>query len=75
MTSKVELEGEAVANRPLKIGDRVELLLWYSLEGAPPPKGRVVSIGRCVSVKMDRSSKVIRFAPSDLRIIKRGKAR
>ena len=50
-----------------KLGDRVELLLYYDFGGNPPPKGTVVGTStRHVSCKMDRSGKVIRFLPQDL---------
>ena len=53
-----------------KIGDRVELLRYYSFEGDPPPKGTVVSIGlRRVDCKIDSHGRVIGFAPSDLSIV------
>ena len=60
-----------------KTGDRVELLLYYSFEPGPLPQGTVVrtSLRGMVHVKMDRHGKIVGFKPSDLRIIKRGKAR
>jgi len=64
------------ASWTLEIGDRVELLLFYSFHGDPPPRGEVVSIGkRCVQVKMDRNGKVVPFMPSDLHVIRKGKSR
>ena len=62
---------------PLKTGDRVELWLYYGLEPGPLPQGTVVrtSLRGMVHVKMDRHGKIVSFKPSDLRIIKRGKAR
>jgi hypothetical protein len=58
------------------VGDRVELLLFYGFHGEPPPQGTVVAIGyRTVNCKMDRNGKVVRFEPSDLRVIEKGKRR
>ena len=55
-----------------KVGDRVELLLFYDFYGGPPPQGTVVAIGhRTVNCKMDRHGKMVRFEPSDLRIIRK----
>ena len=57
-----------------EIGDRVELLLFYSFDGDPPPQGTVVGkSSKCVHTKMDRSGKVIRFDPRDLRILESAK--
>jgi hypothetical protein len=58
-----------------RVGDRVELLLHYSLDNEPPPHGTVVSVGRkCVKCHMDRSPhKLSTLHPSDLRIIGKGK--
>ena len=59
-----------------RIGDRVELMLFCSLVGEPPPQGTVVAIGyRTVNCKMDRNGKVVRFEPSDLRVIPRPKGK
>jgi len=55
-----------------RVGDRVELMLFYSLVGEPRPQGTVVSVGRMIHCKMDHSGKIIRFEPSDLRVIGRG---
>ena len=53
-----------------KVGDRVELLLFYSFHDDPLPQGTVIGVSSThVSVKMDRNGKVVRFHPSDLRII------
>ena len=59
------------------VGDRVELLLFYGFHGEPCPRGTVVSVGRMIHCKMDRNGKVVRFEPSDLRVMPRpkGKAR
>ena len=58
-----------------EIGDRVELLLFYSFDGEPPPLGTVVRKGiRCVHCKMDRSGKVVGLEPSDLRVITKRKS-
>lgn len=55
-----------------KVGDRVELLLFYGFHDEPLPQGTVVSIGnRLVRCKMDRHGKVVGFAPSDLRIVEK----
>ena len=55
-----------------KQGDRVELVRHYSFWGAPPPQGTVISTtNRCVRCKMDRSGRLIRFLPDDLRHIER----
>ena len=52
-------------------GDRVELVRHYSLSGDPPPQGIVVGKGyHCVRCKMDRTGKVIRFKPEDLRKVR-----
>ena len=56
-----------------KIGDRVELLLFYGFHDEARPQGTVVGIGhRRVHCKMDRNGKDVRLAPSDVRIV--GKA-
>ena len=52
-----------------RVGDRVELLLFYSFHGEPLPQGTVVGIGRTIHWKMDRNGKVVRFEPSDLRVV------
>jgi hypothetical protein len=55
-----------------KPGDRVELVRYYSLWGDPPPQGTVVrTSNRYVCCKMDRTGKLIRFPPDDLRHAKR----
>lgn len=55
-----------------KPGDRVELVRHYSFWGDPSPQGTVVSTSnRRVRCKMDRSGKLIRFLPDDLRLVKR----
>ena len=55
-----------------KIGDRVELLLFYGLNGEARPQGTVVGIGhRRVRCKMDRHGRVVGFAPTDLRIVEK----
>ena len=55
-----------------KPGDRVELVRHYSFWGDPPPQGTVISTtNRCVRCKMDRSGRLIRFLPGDLRYIER----
>jgi hypothetical protein len=57
-----------------KAGDRVELLLYYSFEPGPLPRGTVVrttSTRGLVKVKMDRNGKIVGFMPSDLRVIKK----
>ena len=53
-----------------RVGDRVELMLFYSVVGEPRPLGTVVSVGRTIHCKMDHSGKIIRFEPSDLRVIR-----
>ena len=58
-----------------RVGDRVELMLFYSLVGEPQPQGTVVSIGRMIRCKMDRNGKVVRLEPSDLRVIRRPKGK
>ena len=51
-----------------------EFLLFYGFHGEPRPQGTVVSVGsRCVRCKMDRNGKVVRFEPSDLLVIEKGK--
>ena len=59
-----------------KVGDRVELLLFYSFnENEPLPQGTVVSASsRCIRTKMDRTGKVVRFDPRDLRVIAKRKS-
>jgi hypothetical protein len=55
-----------------KPGDRIELVRHYSFWGDPPPQGTVISTTkRCVRCKMDRSGRLIRFLPDDLRHIER----
>jgi hypothetical protein len=55
-----------------KPGDRIELVRYYSFWGDPPPQGTVISTSlRCVTCKMDRRGKLIRFLPNDLRHVKR----
>jgi hypothetical protein len=47
------------------IGDSVEFILFYSLEGEARPQGTVVNVGRkFLSCKMDRNGKVVRLAPA-----------
>ena len=58
-----------------RVGDRVELMLFYSPVDELRPQGTVVSIGRTIRCKMDRNGKVVRFEPSDLRVIEKGKRR
>ena len=59
-----------------QVGDRVELLLFYGFHGESRPQGTVVGIGhRLVRCKMDRHGRVVGFAPSDLRVIDKGKRR
>ena len=59
-----------------QVGDRVELLLFYGFHGEPRPQGTVTAIGhRTIRCKMDRNGKVVRFEPSDLRVIDKGKRR
>jgi hypothetical protein len=49
-------------------GDRVELVRHYSFFDAAPPQGTVVgTTNRRVRCKMDRTGRVIRFLPGDLR--------
>ena len=53
-----------------KPGDRVELVRHYSFWGDSPPQGTVISTtNRCVRCKMDRSGRLVRFLPDDLRHI------
>jgi hypothetical protein len=53
-----------------KPGDRVELARHFSFWGDPPPRGTVVSTtNRRVRCKMDRTGKLIRFLPEDLRCV------
>jgi len=53
-----------------KPGDRVELVRHYSPWGDPPPQGTVVgSSTRLVRCKMDRTGKVVRYPPSDIRLV------
>ena len=55
-----------------KVGDRIELLLYYSFEPGPLPQGtviRTITPRGLVKVKMDRTGKLVGFKPSDLRII------
>ena len=54
-----------------QVGDRVELLLFYGFDpNAPLPQGTVVgAIPKCIHAKMDRTGKVVRFDPKDLRVI------
>ena len=55
-----------------KPGDRVELVRHYSFWGGPPPQGTVISTtNRRVRCKMDRSGRLIRYLPDDLRHIER----
>jgi hypothetical protein len=51
-----------------KPGDRVQLVLHYSFWGDPLPQGTVIRISNShVCCKMDRTGKLIRFLPQDLR--------
>ena len=56
-----------------RVGDRIELMLFYGFHDEPPPQGTVVSVGRMIRCKMDRNGKVVRFEPSDLRVIDKRK--
>ena len=59
-----------------KPGDRVELVHHYSFSGEPPPQGTVLTTGyRLIRCKMDRSGKVVRFSPDDLRHVERRRPR
>jgi len=58
-----------------RVGDRVELLLFYGFHGEPRPRGTVVTVGRSIRCKMDRNGKMVRFDPSDLRVIGTAKRR
>jgi hypothetical protein len=59
-----------------KPGDRVELVRYYSFWGDAAPQGTVISTSnRRVHCKMDRTGKVIRFSPDDLRHVERRRAR
>ena len=58
-----------------RVGDRVELLLFYSFHGESRRQGTVVTVGHTIHCKMDRNGKVVRFEPSDLRVIEKGKHR
>ena len=59
-----------------RVGDRVELLLFYGFHGEPCPRGTVTAIGhRTIRCKMDRNGKVVRLEPSDLRVLEKGKQR
>ena len=49
-------------------------MLFYGFHGEPCPRGTVVSVGRTIHCKMDRNGKVVRFEPSDLRVIDKRKA-
>jgi hypothetical protein len=44
-----------------RVGDRVELLLFYGFHDEPCPRGTVVSLGRNIHCKMDRNGKAVRF--------------
>jgi hypothetical protein len=51
-----------------QVGDRVEPLLFCGFNGESRPQATVIETGTCcVRCKMDRSGKVIRFLPDDLR--------
>ena len=53
-----------------KPGNRVELVRYYSFWDASPPQGTVVKTSdRRITCKMDRSGKLIRFRPEDLRLV------
>ena len=70
-----EVEAKAMTKRDaFRVGDRVELMLFYGFHGEPCPRGTVVSVGRTIHCKMDRNGKVVRFEPSDLRVIDKRKA-
>ena len=59
-----------------KPGDRVELVRYYSFWGDPPPQGIVISTSnRRVHCKMDRTGKLIRYFPDDLRHVERSHAK
>lgn len=59
-----------------KPGDRVELVRHYSFWGDPPPQGTVISTSnRRVRCKMDRTGKLIRYFPDDLRHVERSLAK
>jgi hypothetical protein len=65
-------EGKAMTRRDaFRVGDRVELMLFYSLVDEPRPQGTVVSVDRTIHCKMDRNGKVVRLEPSDLRVIRK----
>ena len=64
--------------RQFKVGDRIELLLYYSFEPGPLPQGtviRTISPRGLVKVKMDRTGKLVGFKRSNLRIISKRKQR
>jgi len=74
--SRPRAEGKAMTRRDaFRVGDRVELMLFYSFHDEPLPQGTVVSVGRLIHCKMDRNGKVVRFEPSDLRVIGKPKAK
>ena len=53
-----QAEGEAMIRRDaFRVGDRVELLLFYGFHGEPRPQGTIVSIGRTIHCKMDRNGR------------------
>jgi hypothetical protein len=57
-----------------RIRDRVELVRYVGLHGEPLPQGKVISISyNRITCRMDRTGKLVRFDPSDLRIIGRRK--
>ena len=48
-----------------KVGDRVELLLFYSFHNDPLPQGTIVGASsKSIRAKLDRSGKVVRFDPT-----------
>ena len=73
-----ENEEHARQFQSFKVGDRIELLLYYSFEPGPLPQGtviRTITPRGLVKVKMDRTGKLVGFKPSDLRIISKRKQR
>jgi hypothetical protein len=53
-------------------GDGVELVRHYSPWGDPPPQGTVVKASnRLICCKMDRSGKLVRFPPYELRLLQK----
>ena len=57
-------------------GDRVELVRYYSFWGDPPPQGTVLrTTNRLITCKMDRTGKLIRYRPDDLRRVEQSTKR